>query len=229
MERNDPLRLFLLRHTTPSFRHQINSSNGRSMYLVDATLDDLLRRVFERLLKRKALIVNSRGSTIERTGVLLKLKNPKARLSHTEKRGVLFSALGELIWYLASSNQLKFIKYYIQQYTENSDDHRTIHGAYGPRLFNMRGINQVQNVIDWLKDCPNSRRAVIHLFNAEDLVKRFKDIPCTCTLQFMIRRGRLDLLTSMRSNDAYIGLPHDVFAFTMLQEIIANTIGVELV
>lgn len=36
------------------------------------------------------------------------------------------------------------------------------------------------------------------------------------------------MFTSMRSNDAFLGLPHDVFAFTMLQEIIARTLGFEL-
>lgn len=44
----------------------------------------------------------------------------------------------------------------------------------------------------------------------------------------MLRRGQLHLIASMRSNDAFIGLPHDVFAFTMIQEIIARTVGVEL-
>jgi len=41
-------------------------------------------------------------------------------------------------------------------------------------------------------------------------------------MQFMVRRRRLHLLTNMRSNDAFIGLPHDIFAFTMLQEIMAG-------
>ena len=42
----------------------------------------------------------------------------------------------------------------------------------------------------------------------------------------MIRRERLNLFVSMRSNDAFKGLPHDVFAFTMLQEIVARDLGV---
>jgi thymidylate synthase len=38
----------------------------------------------------------------------------------------------------------------------------------------------------------------------------------------------LDMITQMRSNDAYFGLPHDVFAFTMIQEIFAVSLGVKL-
>jgi thymidylate synthase len=44
----------------------------------------------------------------------------------------------------------------------------------------------------------------------------------------MIRRDRLYMLTSMRSNDAFWGLPHDVFCFTMLQEIMARALSVEI-
>jgi thymidylate synthase len=42
------------------------------------------------------------------------------------------------------------------------------------------------------------------------------------------KRYRLHMLTTLRSNDAYKGLPHDVFCFTMLQEVVARTLGLEL-
>jgi thymidylate synthase len=47
-------------------------------------------------------------------------------------------------------------------------------------------------------------------------------------LQYFVRSDRLDAITFMRSNDIYLGLPHDVFTFTMIQEIIARSLGVEL-
>lgn len=199
------------------------------MYLSADTLDDLLMRVLERLLKIKGGVKASRGSNTEMFGVLLQLTNPRARLSHSEKKGKVFSALGELLWYLAKTDDLKFIRYYLRKYEKESDDGRTLWGAYGPRLFAMRRrTNQVSNVLKLLRAKPSSRRAVIQLFNAEDLVDSHKEIPCTCTLQFVARSNRLHMLTYMRSNDAFIGLPHDVFAFTMLQEIVARDLGLEL-
>jgi thymidylate synthase len=48
------------------------------------------------------------------------------------------------------------------------------------------------------------------------------------TLQFLLRDDRLHLVVTMRSNDAYLGLPHDVFCFTMLQEIVARSLEREL-
>lgn len=198
------------------------------MYLVADTLDDLLRRVLRKLLRSPDVIRPSRGQAREIAGIFLKLENPKARLSRTESKGKLFSALGELLWYLAKTNGLAFINYYLSAYAEESDDGETVYGGYGPRLFDMRGHDQVANVIAGLRKSPDSRRAVVQLFDAADLAKRRAEIPCTCTLQFMIRRRRLHMFTYMRSNDAYLGLPHDVFAFTMLQEIVARSLNVGL-
>lgn len=193
-----------------------------------ATLDDLLKKVYEALLKSKVYIHPSKGPAQEITGALLQISNPRARLSRTEKRSTLFSCLGEFLWYLSKTNQLDFIEYYISAYSELSDDGSTIHGGYGLRLFDKNGIDQIENIISILKSRPDSRQAVIQLFDATDLVGKHKDIPCTCTLQFMVRDHKLHMMAHMRSNDVFLGLPHDVFAFTMLQEIIAATLGVGL-
>ena len=198
------------------------------MYISADTLDDLLRGVYKKLLATKNHAKPTRGKIWEESGVLLGLKNPRARISRTENRGRVFSALGELLWYLAGTNELEFICYYISRYRDESEDGETIYGGYGPRLFNSRGQNQLDNVVRLLKENQTSRKAVIQLFDSDDLAFPRKEVPCTCTLQFMIRDRKLHMFTSMRSNDAYFGLPHDIFCFTMLQEIIARTLSVEL-
>jgi thymidylate synthase len=83
-------------------------------------------------------------------------------------------------------------------------------------------IDQITNVITLLAKKPTSRRAVIQLFNAEDIDRPHVEVPCTTTMQFFIRDEKVHMCTTMRSNDAYLGLPHDVFCFTMIQEMIAN-------
>jgi thymidylate synthase len=91
-----------------------------------------------------------------------------------------------------------------------------------------------QRVIETLRETPDSRNAVIQIYANEDGKKRepdnrrSKDIPCTCTLHFVIRRKKLHLHVHMRSNDAHWGMPHDIFSFTMLQEIAARELDVEL-
>lgn len=201
------------------------------MHIQGDTLDDLLHEVFDRLLKEGERVVPRKGPNKELFGVVLELKRPLARLSRTDSKGRLYSALGELFWYLAGSNDLRFIQYYLGKKAYESDDDRTVWGGYGPRLFRMRGrIDQVAQVTGLLSDkrLSPSRKAVIQLFDADDISTDHKDVPCTCTLQFLVRKTGLDLFVSMRSNDAYRGLPHDVFAFTMLQEILARNLGLRL-
>ena len=130
---------------------------------------------------------------------------------------------------MSGDTRLNFIDYYVpNKFQKESDEQIRVRGGYGDRLFSFNGIDQVGNVIRQLKDKPSSRRAVIQLFDATDLDGNYKSVPCTCTLQFLARDGRLNLFVSMRSNDAYVGLPHDFFAFTMLQEVISRSTGHEL-
>jgi len=191
------------------------------------TLDDVIHSVIDEITKRGNRIHPRKGSADEITGVLLEISNPLARLSRTETRGRIFSALGELCWYLAGSKKVDFISYYIANYRKLAEDGE-IFGGYGPRLLNWRGINQISKVIEILTTNPDSRKAVIQLFDATDLSIEHKDVPCTCTLQCILRQGKLHLLVNMRSNDVHWGLPHDVFCFTMLQEIVARSISAEL-
>lgn len=193
------------------------------------TLDDMLHDVLERLLKEEFRFEASRGRFSELFGCCLHLKNPRARLSRSEGKGKVFSALGELLWYLSGHNQLAFIDYYVpQRFQKESDDQTTVRSGYGERLLAFDGVDQLGNVIQLLDRKKSSRRAVIQLFDATDLTKDFASIPCTCTLQFLARDDRLHMFVTMRSNDAYIGLPHDVFAFTMLQELVARSVGLDV-
>src|SRR5690349_4306268 len=131
------------------------------------SLDDLLHRVLKLLLAtRGRRVKSSRGANYERIGVLLNLTNPRARLSRSSRRSQLFSCLGEFAWYMAKSNSLSFIRYYIPRYIEESSDGKTVPDAYGPRFFNSDGQDQVRNVIDLLRDRIETRRAVIQVFDA---------------------------------------------------------------
>jgi thymidylate synthase len=198
------------------------------MLLTATTIDDLLRKALKEIIDKGQRVEASRGLNTELCGVLLKLSNPRARLSQTETKGKVFSALGELAWYLSASDQVDFISYYITDYVKEEEVDGSVRGAYGPRLFTADWHNQFESVAALLKRKPNSRQAVIQLFDNSDLAGMYKDIPCTCTLQFMVRDEKLNLTVSMRSNDVYKGLPHDVFSFTMLQEIMSVILNRQL-
>lgn len=191
------------------------------------TLDDLMRLGVESLLDAGMPIHPSKGRATELQAVSLELLNPRARLSRTERRGRLISTLGELSWYLAGANDTDFISYYIDSY-QQYDEGGHIHGAYGPRIFGTGTAKPLQDALDNLSTNPCSRKAVIQIFVSDDVASSHKHVPCTCTLQFLLREGRLHLIAYMRSSDVHLGFPHDVFTFTMIQELAARSLGVEL-
>jgi thymidylate synthase len=191
------------------------------------TVDDLMR-VAVNVLRSEGVHINpTKGGCAEITAATFELANPRARVSRSASRGRLFSALGELCWYLSGSNRTEDIAYYVSYY-RNFDENGAIFGGYGPRLISFDGVNQIEYVVRALRDTPSSRKAVIQLFDHNDVTEYHADIPCTCTLQYLLREGRLSAITYMRSNDVFRGLPHDLFCFTMLQEIIARSVGAEL-
>lgn len=198
------------------------------MHLITDTIDDLLRTSQQEILDRGIRETSTRGEYLALSGVLLELTNPRARLSRTESRGKIVSCIGELVWILSGSNALHAIAPYISQYIDESEDGETIRGAYGPRIFSTDRPNQFDRVADLLAERPSSRRAVIPILAPSDFERYHKEIPCTLQLHFRILEDKLHLFVSMRSNDAFLGLPHDVFVFTMLQEIMAHRLSVDL-
>jgi thymidylate synthase len=198
------------------------------MYFKGEHIDDLLRASFSYILEHGEVCSASRGRFFEIRGASLELTDPRARLSRSETKGKPYSCLGELLWYLSGSNDVSFIEWYVAAYADDAEPDGTLRGAYGPRIFSTVEKSQFQVVVDLLTAKPTSRRAVIQVFSKDDLLGKYKEIPCTTTIQFLIRNNRLECIATMRSNDAFKGLPHDLFCFTMIQELMAREIGVEV-
>lgn len=108
------------------------------MFISRDSIDDILHRVFEVLLRRGRTISPGKGVALELIGVLIELRNPRARLSRTENRSLLFGCLGELLWYLAGEDSVRFIRYYLPKYPVAPDSRGRIQSAYGPRLINKK-------------------------------------------------------------------------------------------
>ncbi|MGX4746999.1 thymidylate synthase [Providencia rettgeri] len=199
-------------------------------------IDDLLNGVHKAIMSGGIENSPTKGKNLEILGACLILTDPTKRVSRTESRSKIISCLGEFLWYLTGSNDLSFIHHYIPKYIDYAEEDGKVHGGYGSRLFNMHNMyNQIENIISLLKNKKTSRRALIQLFDSSDLVSKdnnglseYKDIPCTVSLQFLIRENKLHLFSNMRSNDAFMGLTHDIFAFTMIQEFVARILQCEL-
>lgn len=99
------------------------------------------------------------------------------------------------------------------------------HGAYGPRI-----RAQLPRVVDRLSADIDSRQAVLTIWDpAQDCyTDGLRDYPCTIALQYMVRDGKLDAHTFMRSNDVWWGLAYDAFQFTQLQFTVAHALGLPI-
>lgn len=123
----------------------------------------------------------------------------------------------EAHWILSGSNKLKDIAPYCPRMAEFSDDGRILAGAYGPRF-----RAQVGYVVKALRRDRWTRQAVMTMWGRNP--PRSKDIPCTISAQFLIRPGSdndyLHVVINMRSSDAWLGLPYDIFSFSMMAQFI---------
>jgi thymidylate synthase len=158
------------------------------------------------------------------------IANPRKRLVLNPLRAIsLPFAFGELLWYLSAKNDVETMQYYSRNMANFSDDGKTLNSAYGYRIFGRHPaipFNQWEHAKNQIESDINTRQAVIHLHTPNN--KPTRDEVCTLTLQFMVRDGKLDMFVNMRSNDVITGFTYDAFAFTVMQELMANELNLPL-
>lgn len=109
------------------------------------------------------------------------------------------------------------------QFKNYAEDNGLFHGAYG-----LRTDGQYEKVIERLKNDPDTRQAVVTIWDPKlDLLPQKRDYPCTILHQFRIRDNKLNMTVFMRSNDVWLGAAYDFFQFTRVQLAMANVLGIE--
>jgi thymidylate synthase len=104
------------------------------------------------------------------------------------------------------------------RFAEYMEPEGHFHGAYG-----LRVGNQVYQAIRKMMADPDTRQAVVTLWNPMlDNKSNKRDYPCTVALRFELDAEMLNMDVLMRSNDAWLGLPYDLFQFTQLQYTVAD-------
>lgn len=167
--------------------------------------------------------------TLEVVGAHLTLTDPRRRLVCVPPTRVINAAFAaaEAVWVLAGSDD-DWICTYNQRLREFTDG-GVLRGAYGPRLRRWAGrVDQLDMVRSQLAADPASRRAVVQLWDPARDHNGYRDVPCTLGYWFILRDGRLDMHTMMRSQDLWLGFCYDIYAATVLQELMAGWTGAEL-
>ncbi len=197
------------------------------------SLDDLLFATYSEILNNGLENEGKRGKFKELINYSATLVNPLIRTSMSLYRKGIQSKFGEFAWYLSSKDDLDFIKNYITVYEKEEKEENRIFGAYGSRIFSSRdGLpSQYERIVNQLEQRNRTKQAYLVISEYSDFKVRnekFASPPCTIGLHFYVRKSKLNLTCYMRSNDAFLGLTHDLFCFTLLQELISLRIKVPI-
>jgi hypothetical protein len=159
-------------------------------------------------------------------------------LSSRQRDANPFFHLAESAWMLMGRNDIEFLSYYAKNMANYSVDGKTQHAAYGHRWTSHFNVDQVQAIIDKLKAQPNTRQAVLQLWDARvDLVdseENSKDRCCNLLAIFTPRTSAegetsLDMMVSNRSNDIVWGAyGANAVHFSFLHHLIAELSGFQV-
>lgn len=158
--------------------------------------------------------------TYELLGVQSIIDMNKPLLTVTERKLSYIFALAEAFWIISGDNSVEGISRFNKNISYFSDNGYSFFGAYGPKI-----IEQINYIIHILKKDKSSRQAVINIWRENPSYT--KDVPCTLSIQFLIRDDYLHCIDTMRSSDVWLGWPYDVFNFSMLSAFVALSLREE--
>lgn len=131
----------------------------------------------------------------------------------------------EAWWILEGRDDVASIAAYNSKIAQFSDDGERFFGAYGPEI-----QKQLPYVVQKLMDDPDSRQAGLTIWRQNPPAT--KDVPCTVSIFFQLRHDedqlKLNTHVFMRSSDAWLGVPYDVFNFSMLTHYVAGFLNQRL-
>lgn len=135
------------------------------------------------------------------------MSDPVVRAPHRKLNTKFMCAEAE--WITRGSNKVEDLTKYNSRMAEFSDDGVILSGAYG-----LPYMEQFDAVVNAIIGDVHTRQAAMTIWRPNP--KSSKDIPCTVAMVFNVRNGHFDTHVFMRSSDAWLGLPYDVFSFAMM-------------
>lgn len=155
----------------------------------------------------------------------IEIQNPDDRIITTSwRKWSNRYAEREWNWYLSGNPSVKEIKKYAPLWDKMHNGDNIVNSNYG---FQWMRNNQLQKVIEQLKNNPNTRQAWISIYDGKEKDKYEFDTPCTLAIGFDIKPDSesVDMTVCMRSNDLIYGFCNDQYCFSKLQEFIAKELN----
>lgn len=185
------------------------------------TIVPVFKEILKDLWKEPDFITSPRGMEVrEIRDCSMEIKNPMINLYRNEFRNSPEKYIAaEQLWYFAGTNNPKYIEQYASMWKGLHNLDGTVNSSYGNLLFtekNEYGFTQYQWVIESLKRDKDSRQAFMHFNKPHHQFLENKDQVCTLQALFHIRKDKLHMTLTMRSNDVIFGFMTDWAFFSIL-------------
>ncbi len=150
----------------------------------------------------------------------------------TTKKLHLKSIVHELLWFLSGDTNVRYLQENgVRIWNEWADENGDLGHVYGYQWrswpdYEGGHIDQIKEIIDTIKNNPDSRRIIVSAWNVAD-IKNMKLPPCHAFFQFYVSEGRLSLQLYQRSADVFLGVPFNIASYALLLLMVAQVTGLE--
>lgn len=151
----------------------------------------------------------------------------------TTKKVHLKSIIHELLWFLSGATNIKYLNDNgVTIWDEWADEEGNLGPVYGSQWRSWstpegNHIDQISQLIDQIKNSPDSRRMIVSAWNVAD-IDNMALPPCHCLFQFYVANGRLSCQLYQRSADVFLGVPFNIASYALLTQMIAQVCNLEL-
>ena len=150
----------------------------------------------------------------------------------TTKKVHLKSIIYELLWFIAGDTNIKYLKDHgVSIWDEWADENGDLGPVYGHQWRSWpapdgRSIDQLTQVVNMIKNNPDSRRMLVTAWNPGEVDKMALP-PCHCLFQFYVAEGKLSCQLYQRSADTFLGVPFNIASYALLTMMIAQVCGLK--
>ncbi len=151
----------------------------------------------------------------------------------TTKKLHVKSIIHELLWFLKGDTNISYLKEHgVKIWDEWADENGDLGPVYGKQWRSWEGADgrvydQVKEVINQVRNNPDSRRIIISAWNVADLADMAL-MPCHCLFQFYVADGKLSCQLYQRSADVFLGVPFNIASYALLTMMIAQVCDLQV-
>ena len=150
----------------------------------------------------------------------------------TTKKLHLKSIIHELLWFLKGDTNVKYLQENgVRIWNEWADENGELGPVYGHQWrswpnYNGGHVDQIQDIVNALKNNPDSRRMIVSAWNVAE-VDQMALPPCHCLFQFYVANSKLSLQLYQRSADTFLGVPFNIASYALLTMMMAQVSGLK--